>query len=59
MNSERPFLLVHRDDGWWITGPLDVELGPYKTPAEASADPRGAQEKARYDRERNWKSEEE
>lgn len=44
MSSEqKPFLLVHRDDGWWITGP-GVELGPYRTPGEAKNDPQAMRE---------------
>lgn len=35
--------LDHRLDGWWITGMLCQDMGPYRTREEAEDDWRGVQ----------------
>ena len=41
--------LIHRPDGWWITGLADCDdCGPYTTRAEADDDRRGLERCEKY-----------
>lgn len=41
MTSKLPWSTVRRADGWWVIYPPYMDMGPYRSRAEAEDDARG------------------